>query len=144
MLRRRVSARWLHFEVGRVLRMLQKLCDAFLIQNLCQMRSQFGRSLCDDGAGRHVLEAQLDVSEADDVAALELGALDADAVDEDAVGAALIPDDPDVLFALKKRVTSRDAGVGKRDFVGGGSADVNGGAIFQLVKPRLDAGTFDD
>ncbi len=86
--------------------MLQKFGNTFLIQDLCQVRGKLRRSLGHDGAARHVFEAQLDVAKANDVAALQLGVLDADAVDQDAVGAALIPNNPNVALAFQ---TARDS-----------------------------------
>ena len=108
------------------------------------MRGKLWRSFRHDGATRHVLEAQLDVAKPNDVAALQLGVLDADAIDQNAVGAALIPDNPNVALAFEQRVTPRNTRMGKRDVVGRGSSDVNRGAIFQLVKTRRSIGSFND
>ena len=59
---------------------LQKFRNAFPVEDLREVRSQLRRSLRDHGSARHVFELQLDLAEADNVAALQLGALDAYAI----------------------------------------------------------------
>jgi hypothetical protein len=108
------------------------------------MRSEFRRGFGDDSTGGHILKSELDIAEADNIAAVQLGAIDADAIDEDTVGAMLVGDNPSVVTGFEKGMATGDAGVRKRDVIGCSTTDVNDRAFFQFVKTRLGAGPFNN
>lgn len=123
---------------------IKKLCDAFPVDDLCEMRSEFRGGFSDHSTGGHILKTELYIAETDNIAAVQLGAIDADAIDEDTVGAMLVGDNPRVVIGFEQGMASGDAGVRKRDVVGCGATDVNGRAFSQFVKTRLGAGPFDN
>jgi len=124
--------------------LFEKLGDAFGVEDLREMRSEFGRGFGDDGAGGHIFETQANVAEGDDVAAFELGTLNARAVEKDAVGAAQIGDTPGVAAAFDDRVGAGDAGVGKGDVVGSGAADAGSDTVLEFVEAGRGAGALND
>ncbi len=95
---RRLHLRNTRAKLGWPLRALQEFRDTLLINDLRQMRCQFRRSLGDNRAGHHVLKTQLDIAKPNDVAVFQLRMLDAHAINQNAVRAALVGDNPDVLF----------------------------------------------